>query len=125
MKKQSFLAGPVDRNDPVLQQIIQQVRASNQIDFYGKQGLVSMLKQLSPSEVLELKNLTSGLVPGGIVFIVAKYLMGKGLGTSILMGILGTLGGAAVSSMSRGPRNSHGQQFLDTHNNFGKKYFIG
>ena len=126
MTKKAFVSpmqgGMPSIDDPAVVALLNKVRASNQINFAEKESLISMIKSLNLSQLTSLASITKGLSVSAIVFVVAKFLAGLGMKTSLVSALLS---GAAASILSTSNKNQFGQTHLKTHNNFGKQYFLG
>lgn len=97
--------------------LFQDYSASSQV----KAELIRLLQSLDPRQLERVHSLVRGAIGGGAAFLVAKYLLGLGLGTSTLMGLIG--GGMGMMSGQR-PMNAFGQRVDTQRNIFGQNRVI-
>ena len=93
--------------------IFQDYSASSEV----KSELLRLLRSLDPRQLSQVHSMARSAMGAGAVYAIARYLMGMGVGTSALLGLLG---GGMSAMMGGSPINAFGQRVDTGRNIFGQ-----
>ena len=86
-----------------------------------KSEVLRILQQLDPRRLSEVHSLVRASAGAGIAFLLARYLLGLGMGGSTLMALIG----GGLGAMSGGAAiNAFGQRSDPTRNVFGEHRLV-
>jgi hypothetical protein len=109
------LSSPADDN------IEDRVMEDASLSYVDKSTVLRYVNQLSPQRKSELSRMIGPVAGAGVGMAVARYLLQMGIGGTALLGIIGA---AIGSGLSRGPLNAFGQHADASLDMFGQHRYI-
>lgn len=113
--KASFYMGGSDSD------VQSKVMGDNSLDPVDKTTLLHFVKQLAPDRKAELQHLIGTVSGAGVGLVIARFLLGLGIGGTALLSLVGAGVGRV---MSGGSRNAFGRSVDTKRDLFGQARFV-
>lgn len=114
-KQASFMGNPK-------QDLIRMLESDSSMSFSDKAQLMLVLQGLQVSQASQILRMLKGAAGAGVGALIAKHLLGFGLGGQILLGIIGGRVGSGMGQSNRFSHNALGERTRPGYNAFGQPF---